>query len=472
MGMTPLNRLKEKTTMKSHCFYFVTILACSGFGGCSGGSEDGHVDAENTDDLCADETDNDGDGKVDCEDPDCAETTVCQDAKDYIEAYIEDPGAACEVPSTEFDSAEFDALPDIEEMPDPFTMLDGTKVSSRSQWVCRRAEISALLQKWELGDKPDKPASVEGSMSEDTLEVTVSDGKDKALTFSAGITYPSTGTAPYPAVIGLAGGSLPRDTILGLGVAIINFDNDTMGDQGGMTDKGTRGNGRFFDFNGDVDAGALLAWSWGVSRLVDALEVTPDADIDPTRLAVTGCSRNGKGALMIGALDNRIALTIPQESGSGGVASWRVSQEDAETLNVQTLASAASEQPWFRYGFSSFRTRVNALPIDHHEVMGMVAPRGLLVIGNVEMEWLGRNSCDQSVAAARLIYEALGAKQNMGHTESSHAHCEYVTAEIPVLEAFIKKFLLQEDVSTGYWTVTHDFEQDKWADWSVPDLSE
>ena len=68
----------------------------------------------------------------------------------------------------------------------------------------------------------------------------------------------------------------------------------------------------------------MVAWAWGVSRIIDALEKTPEANIDPSRIAVTGCSRNGKGALLAGALDERIVLTIPQESGAGGSASWRV----------------------------------------------------------------------------------------------------------------------------------------------------
>ncbi len=432
--------------------------------------------AENTADLCDDGEDNDNNGAADCDDEQCRITAACADSEtdtvDDIEAFVETPGKDCTVPSTEYSAEEFDALPDIEEMPDPFTMQDGTAVTSRSQWICRRAEISALLQKWELGAKPEKPASVTGSLSGNSLTVTVSDGEGNELSFAASITYPDGGSAPYPAVIAPAGGSLPGQTLLDLGVAIINFDNDSMGDQGALTGSGVRGKGQFFDFYGKVDAGALLAWSWGASRLIDALEVTPEAEIDPTRLAVTGCSRNGKGALMIGALDNRIALTIPQESGSGGVASWRVSEEDDAGENkIQTLKSASTEQPWFRSTLKNFNRTVNKLPIDHHEVMGMVAPRGLLVLGNVEMEWLGRNSCDQSVAAARLIFEALGAKENIGHTESSHDHCRYPTAEIPVLEAFIQKFLLLEDVETDFWKVTHDFEKEKWADWDVPDLT-
>ena len=60
-----------------------------------------------------------------------------------------------------------------------------------------------------------------------------------------------------------------------------------------------------------------------LSRIIDALEATPAVKIDPKRVAVTGCSRNGKGAFVAGAFEPRIALTIPQESGSGGAACWR-----------------------------------------------------------------------------------------------------------------------------------------------------
>ena len=108
-----------------------------------------------------------------------------------------------------------------------------------------------------------------------------------------------------------------------MGVATISFPNDTVAQQ---MNGSSRGKGVFYDLYGsDHTAGAMIAWAWGVSRLIDALEQTPAAQIDPTRLGVTGCSRNGKGALIVGAFDDRIALTIPQESGSGGAASWRVS---------------------------------------------------------------------------------------------------------------------------------------------------
>lgn len=375
----------------------------------------------------------------------------------------ENPGADCVIPALNED---FDALPEYEKLHDPFTRLDGSRVTTKEQWICRRQEISKLFQLWEFGEKPDKPASVTGSRSGNGLTVNVSDGAGAQLSFSVNITYPNGGTGPYPALIGLAGGNLPQQTFTNLGVAVINFNHDQMGNQSGM-----RGAGQFFQFNGDVDAGALLAWAWGVSRIIDALEVTPDANIDPTHLAVNGCSRNGKGTLAIGALDARIALTIPQESGAGGAGAWRVLQADrAAGVDVQTLESAAGEQPWFRENFSWFGAYVNKLPVDHHQLLGMVAPRGLLVIGNPNFNWLGLNAGDQSVAAARLIYEAFGVPNNIGQVESGHNHCDFPQSEVPALQAFIRKFLLEEDVDTNYWVVLNAFDRARWVDWEAPVL--
>ncbi len=406
-----------------------------------------------------------GEDSVTSEQPDSAGETTSPPgpgASDTELEGIETPGANCQIP----DLGDFGSLQAIEKLPDPFVMMDGTPVTTRAQWVCRRAEISAMLQKWEAGIKPPKPASVTGAKSGNGIEVTVSDGAGKTLTFSASISYPTGGTGPYPAMIGLAGGSLPQNTIKDLGVATINFGNDAMGNQSGK-----RGTGQFFDFNGKVDAGALLAWAWGVSRLIDALEVTPDVNIDTKHLGVTGCSRNGKGALMIGALDARIALTIPQESGSGGVAAWRVSEvDDGGRDKVQTMRSAHTEQPWFAEALGQFTSNVDKLPIDHHQLIAMVAPRGLLGLGNPQYEWLGINSSDQAMHAGRTVYEALGAKPNIGYQESSHTHCSYAQSEVPALEAFVRKFLLGEDVSTDFWKTQEQFAADQWAGWQTPSL--
>ncbi|XXR94253.1 hypothetical protein WMF44_27925 [Sorangium sp. So ce426] len=145
------------------------------------------------------------------------------------------------------------------------------------------------------------------------------------------------------------------------GVATAIFNNNDMGAQGGG---GTRGTGIFYDLYGeDHPASSMIAWAWGISRIIDALEKTPAANIDPRRIAVTGCSRDGKGALTAGAFDERIVLTIPQESGAGGSASWRVSLAGKDAgENVQTLSHATGEQPWFRESFgANFGNKVTTL---------------------------------------------------------------------------------------------------------------
>lgn len=84
--------------------------------------------------------------------------------------------------------------------------------------------------------------------------------------------------------------------------------------------------------SGTSNSGEHAAWSWGVSRLIDGMEIATHQSVNPLpidmkHLAVTGCSFAGKMALYAGAFDERIALTIAQESGGGGATSWRVSHD-------------------------------------------------------------------------------------------------------------------------------------------------
>ena len=387
----------------------------------------------------------------------------------------EDCGTSCTIPTL----PAFSALPSNSKLPDPFMMMSGTRITSKSQWQCRRAETAAQLQNYETGKKnPKAPGAVTGSFASNRLTVNVL-GKS----FSVMVTLPS-GTGPFPAVVYLDGSQL-SGTISGMGVASIAFDTNSMANQSGM-----RGSGHFYSITGgDGSSGALIGWAWGVSRIIDALEVTPAAKIDPTRIGVTGCSRNGKGALMVGAFDERIALTIPQESGSGGTAAWRVSYaEDASfggtmsSHKVQTLDSAYGEQPWFGTALQQFGTTANAnkLPFDHHQLLGMVAPRGLLILENTDYQWLGVNSVANAAAAGRKIFQGLGVPDNIGFSNSGHTHCGAIdSTESGFLRAFVQKFLLNNQTAdTKAWRISKTafsgsnltVDEAKWIDWTTPTL--
>ena len=360
-------------------------------------------------------------------------------------------------------------------LPDPFRFLDGTRMTKVSEWKCRRAEIGALAQKFEYGDKPNTPYSATtDSMSGNNLIVTVTDS-GKTISFSCSITYPSAGTAPYPAMIGVGGSFLNNTQLSGMGVAVINFPCDDIAQQ---IDGNSRGKGKFYTLYGsNHSAGALMAWAWGVDRLIDAIEKTPAANIDPTRLGVTGCSRNGKGALCVGAFDERVKLVIPQESGSGGDASWRVSDYEFNVTHqtVQTLHEIVSENVWFTPGFSQFNSTSDRLPYDQHSIIAMIAPRACLLIENTIL-WLGPESAWNCAWAAWFAFDALGVGDHLGFSQYTHqsSHCGFQSVQQPEVTAYVQKFLVGNGTADTYILKTdagYNYGGAKWITWDEPLLT-
>ncbi len=151
---------------------------------------------------------------------------------------------------------------------DPFKFYNGDEVTTKAQWRARQKEISAFTQAFIYGAKPEAPDSVKGTFSSNKITVTVNDN-GKSISFSCSIEYPSTGKAPYPAVIGIGMNTLNTTTLKNLGCALITFPCDELGAQSGA---GSRGQGKFYTLYGsNHNAGALMAWAWGVDRLIDAL---------------------------------------------------------------------------------------------------------------------------------------------------------------------------------------------------------
>ena len=69
------------------------------------------------------------------------------------------------------------------------------------------------------------------------------------------------------------------------------------------------------------DWGALRAWAWGASRLLDYLETDPA--VDAKRAVIEGVSRFGKASLVTMAYEPRFAIGFIGSSGMGGAALHR-----------------------------------------------------------------------------------------------------------------------------------------------------
>ncbi|KAI7496437.1 hypothetical protein KC357_g454 [Hortaea werneckii] len=354
------------------------------------------------------------------------------------------------------------------DLPDPFRFENGWHVHTKEQWACRREQLIHLFQRYELGDLPGPPEYASTAFDAGNLTITTGNAGNQ-ISFSVNVSVPSDENDQVPAVIAYGGLSIPVPT----NVATIVFDNSAFAEQNSLA---SRGQGLFYDlFGEDATASALTAWSWGVSRIIDALEANPQIGIDPKRLAITGCSRNGKGALVAGAFEDRLALTIPQESGAGGSACWRLSDAQLEAgQQVQTASEIVTENVWESAEFRRFANNTDLLPFDHHELAGLVAPRGLVIVDNPDYEWLGPWSSYGCMQAGRLVYEALGVKDLMGLSSvGNHSHCLFPSdRELPDLMAYYDRFLLgrRADTDFFYSTANITFDLSEWVNWKVPKL--
>lgn len=383
----------------------------------------------------------------------------------------ENPTAHCKVDAL----PEYSTLKANSKLPDPFLKLDGTRIKDKSEWACRREEIYQQMLKYIYGDKPvPSKSSVSGTVSTSKISVTVNEN-GKSCSFD--VTVKMNGASqPAPAIIrfgdemfGPSGASAPS------GVAEISFKAiEAQGNSGAKT-------GPFFTLYGsDHPAGYLTAQAWQVSRIIDVLEQNPGI-IDPFRIAVTGCSRNGKGAFIAGVLDNRIALTIPVESGIGGTVALRL-VEKLDTGGewpyhaisyVRWLSETALGK--FTSGNNANSDNTDRLPVDMHEAMALIAPRGLYIVDNPSTNYPGLDARSAWVTAkvGKSIFEALGVGDNFAYEGASGSHCQWRTPYTASLNAMVDKFL-KGDSTAKTGTFNTDLGNKPTAeqhfDWSVPTL--
>src|SRR5205823_14357471 len=126
------------------------------------------------------------------------------------------------------------------------------------------------------------------------------------------------------------------------------------------------------------DWGALRAWAWGVSCLIDYFEAHPDSGVDPTKVCITGVSRYGKAALVATAFDTRVAAGFVASSGGGGAKLFR--RDFGEML--ENLATRGGYH-WMAGNYLKYsadeavfgKKAVVDLPVDQHGLIALCAPR-------------------------------------------------------------------------------------------------
>ena len=356
----------------------------------------------------------------------------------------------------------FEKLPARSEPPDPLTMFDGTPVRTPEDFFQkRRPELKALFEHYMYGKAPAAPDKVEATTvrtdakalgGKGTLrEVTLKFGPKSAPPIHLLLIVPNERTGPAPVFLGLnfcGNHAVLDDSQIALPAQWIYASPTCVGvENHHATDKGRgtqvnvwcpdllveRGYALATFYNGDIDPdtpeltdgihphylpagqsqlgpsdwGTVRAWAWGLSRVIDYL--VTNSDIDAQRISVVGHSRLGKTALFAGAFDERIALVVPHQSGTGGMAMSRDNdQETVERIN-------RSFPHWFSDSFVPFGGgHETKLPIDQHLLVALVAPRPLFDGEGDQDKWANFDNAFRSLQGADKVYKFLGGKGLVG----------------------------------------------------------
>jgi hypothetical protein len=163
---------------------------------------------------------------------------------------------------------------------------------------------------------------------------------------------------------------------------------------------------------------------------------------------------------------------MPIESGTGGAPVLRgVAQESG----AQPLSSAYGEQPWLGDAFGSFTGSPATLPLDTHQIIGMIAPRGLFLMENPHIDWLGARSGSVAALAGAEIYKALGAGAALSYWSDVQdgTHCAVRSEWRTPLQHNLRTFLLRTAGDPGVFRISPRKSGDlaQWRDWQTPALT-
>ena len=346
-------------------------------------------------------------------------------------------------------------LPSRPGLPDPLVMFDGTRATTREQWETkRRPELKALFQHYMYGQQPEDRGKIAVKVLHEDAKAFGDKATLKELALSVAplgappvhllLVVPNDRKGPVPCFVGMnfsgnhtlvddrqvaiptawmypgqpgvkgnkateAGRGKAKDVwaldqSIDRGYAVATFYNGDIDPDQKELREGVR---PILSRVGDVEKGdvpaTIMAWAWGVSRVVDYL--VTDKDLDAKRIAVVGHSRLGKTAIVAAAFDERIALAIPHQAGCGGTAPSR--QNDPKAESVARINTGFPH--WFCDNFKKFNDDPSKLPFDQNCLAALVAPRPLLFTNAVEDQWANPAGQFEVLKAAEPVYKLLGA---------------------------------------------------------------
>ncbi len=326
---------------------------------------------------------------------------------------------------------------------------DGGEVRTQEDWARRRAEILELYAEFMYGYMPDKTGeATEWTLEEEPetggilLKITVrTDCRSASFSVLAGIPDTDKPASGYPFYIEywpwhyrdwftkewVTGFSDNCRYAMERGYAAIQYDcSQVAQDNASFT-------GAFYQLypydktDPKQQRGVLLAWAWGVGKIIDALEggAGKALGIHPGLSLVGGVSRYGKSAAIAGAFDERIRITVPSCSGAGGIAVYRTDNHGKaydlrslggpeswvnESINEPFSNLQGGEGYWFCGAFTKIPS-VEHLPVDQHMLCALTAGRDrhlIIVTGITSEGWNNTEGQCLAYIASQPVWDLMG----------------------------------------------------------------
>ncbi len=313
-------------------------------------------------------------------------------------------------------------------LPNPLVLKNGQPVTSATVWwKQRRPEILNDFTTEIYGTIPKNTPSVVfsvtgtdttlgGKANKKTIVGRIDNSRYPAAKPGIDMTLytPATAKGKLPVMV-IVWGAFPAPiptikllTEAGWAVALVNTGTIQM-DSGAGLHEGIIGLVNEGKDRKPTDWGVLAAWSWGLSRALDYLET--DNAINPKQIGIQGHSRWGKTAMLAGALDQRWAFVFASCSGSMGASLEK--RNYGETIDN---VAGSGEYHWMAPNFIKYGGQWEAMPVDAHELMALVAPRPLFITGGTKDSWADPKGEFLACVAASPVYALVG-KKGVGTTE-------------------------------------------------------